>query len=171
MIALAVAGLWLVLAGPASGSSAVGYPPTTCPTVSISTENPLPGGTMTVSGKNFAPNAAITLELHSKATVLATDTTSATGSFSTEVTLPEGVVGRHLIVVVGGDTDATGCPVDPFQVLQIQDIAASRSSGGGSGSGGGTAFTGVDILGLLAGAAVLIGAGVLFNRRGHASRV
>ncbi|MDT4901357.1 MAG: hypothetical protein QOJ78_2287 [Pseudonocardiales bacterium] len=167
MIALGLASLWLVLVGPAS--SAVAYPPTTCPTMSISTENPLPGATMTVTGNNFAANASIQLRLDtSSGNVMATLTSSAAGAFSVQVTLPAGLFGRHKFVAVGGDTDATGCPVDPFQVINVQPISASS---GAAGAGGGTAFTGFDIMALLVGAAVLIGAGVLFNRRGHASRV
>lgn len=168
MIALAFTSLALVLAGPVS--SAVAYPATTCPTLSVSTTTPLPGETITVTGAKFAANATIRLELHSSVTVLATVTSSATGTFSVDVKLRAGVTGNHDLVAIGGDTDAPGCPANPIQVLTIQTLTSSGSNGGGS-NGGGTAFTGVDVLGLLAAAGLLISAGVLFNRRGSAKRV
>jgi hypothetical protein len=157
----------LLLAAPAA--SAVAYPPTTCPTLSVSTTTPLAGGTVTVSGSNFAANAHVTLELHTTVYVLAHVTASAAGAFTATVTLPAGVVGSHQIVATGGGS-VPGCPAEPSQVLNIQASGTGAGSGGGGGAGGGTAFTGVDILLLVAVAAALVGVGFAVNSSGKRRR-
>jgi hypothetical protein len=127
----------------------------------------LPGGTVTVTGKNFDANATVKLTLHSKTYLLATVTTSATGTFSVDVKMPAGVFGHHLIIATGGNADpATGCPKDPVQIVQIQTGPTSAGSSSSGGTGGGTAFTGLDVLALLIAAAALIGVGLVLNRRG-----
>lgn len=158
-----VAMLLGLVAVPATAADAqpVAYPPTICPTLSISTTTPLPGSSMTVSGTNFTPNATIKLELHSPTYVLATVKSSAQGTFTTSVKLPAGVTGNHEITAVGGGATAT-CPVDPVQILKITPPVGP--GGGTSGNGGGTAFTGVDVLLLVLVAAALLASGVAINR-------
>ena len=102
-------------------------------------------------------------------------TTSATGAFSTTVRVPISITAAgpyHLIALSGFVTTSVGgaCSVDPYQVLDIQTSAISPISAtraATSSSSGGTAFTGVDIAGLLAIGVLLLGAGVLFARRGR----
>jgi hypothetical protein len=172
ILALAVASLWLVVVAPATSASAVvAYPPSVCPTLSISTTTPLAGSSITVSGADFVPGASVRIELHTKVYVLAHVTTSTDGSFSVKVKLPAGVTGDHTIVAIGGtDTGASGCPAHPNQPIVIHDLGGASTSANGGSNGGGTAFTGIDILALLAAAAVLLGAGVMLNRRGSAKR-
>ncbi|MDT4925202.1 MAG: hypothetical protein QOG01_2915 [Pseudonocardiales bacterium] len=169
ILALAVASLWLVVVAPASSASAAAaYPPIPCPTLSVSTTTPLAGTSITVSGSNFTPNASVRLELHTQVDVLANVTTSNNGSFSVNVRLPAGVTGDHDIVAIGGtETGATGCPAS--ETIVIHDVGGASTSAPG-GNGGGTAFTGIDILALIAVAAVLLAAGVLLNRRGNSAK-
>jgi hypothetical protein len=169
VLVLACLAFAALVAAPAT--SAAAYPPTTCATLSVSTTTPVAGATITVTGQNFNPNATIRLELHTTTYLLATVTSNSSGSFSTHVTLPSGVTGTHDLIAVGGTAGMpSGCPSQPVQVLQIQG-AGTSGGGTGSGSGGGTAFTGVDVLAMIAGAAVLLAAGLLFARAGRRRRV
>lgn len=162
IVALAIAVAASVLFAPMS--TAAGYPVTECPSLSVSTTNPLPGQSITVSGENFTPNASVRLELHTDVIVLKTVTADANGSFSTSVTLPDDVVGTHSIVAATGAPNSSDCPGNPVVIIHIQTGGSSTSTGGHHG---GTSFTGVDVLAMLVGAAVLIGAGVAFNRGGR----
>ncbi len=167
-LALVLALVGLVLVGPASPAQASGvqaYPPTICPTISLSTTKPAVGETITVAGQNFDPSKSVTVIMHTKTYVLATTKTDADGSFSARVTMPAGLTGKHVITVEGAQSS---CPADPVQILIGGAPASSPAHGP---SGGPPAFTGVDVLGLLAAAAALIGLGVLLNwRRGAKSR-
>jgi hypothetical protein len=158
-LVLALAGL--VLVGPVAPAQASGlqaYPPTICPTISVSTTKPAVGETITVTGQNFDPNKSVTVVMNTKTYVLATARTAADGSFSARAKLPAGVSGSHAISVKGAQSD---CPADPVQIL----IGGTVSSPASGPNGGPPAFTGVDILGLLLAAAALVGLGVLLNRR------
>jgi hypothetical protein len=166
LLALVVASIGLLIAAPAA--SAVAYPPTTCPTLSVSTTTPLAGATITVTGSNFTPGANITLELHTTTYVLAHVTASASGAFSASVTMPAGVTGAHDIVATGG-ASVPGCPASPVQAIDLQAGAQATGVAGGGG-GGGTAFTGVDVLLLLAVAGGLVAIGVAFNSGGKRRR-
>jgi hypothetical protein len=164
VLGLAVAGLALV--SPSAQAAPV-YPPVTCPTLSLSTTNPVAGESISVTGTMFAPHAKVRLELQSTTDVLAHVTTDGQGSFKTTVKLPAGVTGRHKLVAIGGDVagqELIGCPADPFQTINIQGGSSGTSSPGG------TAFTGLDVLGLLAAAAVLLAGGVLLQRSGKRRR-
>lgn len=167
ILALAVAMTGLALAGPVATAAAapVAYPVTICPTLSVSTTTPLVGEKITVSGVHFDPNAHIRLELHTTVYVLATVVSDAAGSFTTQVTMPAGVTGHHLILAIGGGFVSTHCTGDPVQVT-IQTGVQSTAAGGTGSSGGGTAFTGLDILALIVAAAALLGIGLLLNRGG-----
>jgi hypothetical protein len=158
LLAVAIASVGLLLAAPAS--SAVAYPPTTCPTISVSTTTPLAGATITVTGTNFIPNAHLTLKLQSNGHVLAHVVANAQGKFTVSVTMPANLLGSQVIVAVGGGA-VPGCPADPVQTVNLQ--AGGQTSGGGTGGGGGTAFTGVDVLLLLAVAGGLVGIGIALN--------
>jgi len=162
ILAFAVAMAGFVLVGPAA--NAMAYPPTTCPTLSVSTTTPLVGESIVVTGAKFTPNTNIRIELHTITYLLATVKSSAAGSFSTTVQLPDGVSGSHTIVAVGGMPE--GCPATPIKI-GIQTGPSSTSTGGPPGP---PAFTGVDVLLLLLAAAVLLGAGVLFTRGGKRRR-
>jgi hypothetical protein len=169
LVVAALAGL--LLAAPAAQARAAAptdplYPPTTCPTISVSTTHPLPGATLTVVGSNFDPDTKITLRIKTPSIFLRAVVSDAGGSFTTTVKLPAGLSGTRLIIAVGGQTG--GCPADPIRIV-IQ--GGSSNSGNGNGNnGGGTAFTGTDIAGLLAIAAALIGLGVLLNRRSRSAK-
>lgn len=164
MIALAVAVLAAVFISPAAPSSAspgaLAYPPTTCPgSLSVSTTHPLVGETITVSGANFNAHAGVHLVMHSKSYDLGTFNTDAQGSFSAQVRLPFGVVGTHVIVAVSGAPNIGQCP---GVRIQIHGPAATSTGPGGPP----TSFTGTDLLLILLAAAVLLAAGVVFNRSG-----
>ena len=161
-----VAATAMMVPAATASAAAPSYPATTCATIYVSTTHPLAGATLTVTGGKFTANAAVTLKIVRPSTVLARVSTNADGSFSTRVTLPDGLTGDRLLTAVGGQS--TTCPVTPVQ-LAIQGGSAN-AAGAPGGNGGGTAFTGVDVAGLVAIALALIGAGVLLNRRSRGGR-
>lgn len=175
MVGLALAAASLMIAGPAA--QAVAYPPTICPTIAVSTTTPLAGEAITVSGMNFVAGATVRLELDSSATVLKTVTASASGTFTTQVTMPADLLGSHTILASGGG-GGPGCPADPIQIVQVHGPGGSGveatsvpgAGAGGANSGGGTAFTGVDVLLLVIIAGLLVTAGVMLNRGGKRRR-
>ena len=164
-ITVGLAALFVALCAPFLATSSAGaYPVTTCSTLAVSTTNPLPGQSITVTGTNFQASVSVSLVLRPGETPLKTVTTDARGSFSTQVTMPDSTTngGNFLIVAVTGAVSSTSCPADPFQSLAVQ--AAAENNGSSSGNGG-LSSTGLDIAGLLALAAGLLGAGVLLNRK------
>lgn len=166
ILALAAAGVAALLFAPIAQAAAPDYPPSICATLSISTTTPLSGEQITVSGSDFKPNASVRLELHPDSVVLKTATTDSTGAFSTLVTLPSGLTGTHTIVAATGFFSEGGTCPPPSISIGIE----GSSSSAGNGHNGGTSSTGEDILIMLAAAAVLIGAGVAFNRSGKRRR-
>ena len=154
ILALAVAAFGMFFFVPAAGATA--YPPTTCPSLSVSTTNPTPGETITISSSGLPPHSNVRIELHTDVVVLKTVETDANGSFTTTVTLPAGVTGTHTIVAVPDKPMAPGCP-PPSVTINIQN---------GNPGGGGTSFTGVDVLAMVLGAAALLAIGVALNRSG-----
>ena len=173
-LTLGLATLGLLLFAPfLAGSVAAGaYPVTTCSAVAVSTTNPLPGEAITVTGTNFRADASVSLVLRPGETPLTTVTTGATGTFSTQVTLPDSATnnGHFDIVATTGAVNDNSCPADPFQNLAVQAETDTRGGGAGAsstgGSGdGGLSVTGLDIAGLLVLAAALLGTGVVLNRR------
>ena len=166
IVALAAAILAAVFFSPAAQSSAspraLDYPPTTCPgSLSVSTTHPLPGETITVTGAGFTAGANVHLVMHTKVYDLGTFKADAQGSFTAQVTLPGGVVGRHVILAVSGAANIQDCPGVPIHIQ-----TPGGTSTGTGGHHGGNSFTGVDILLILLAAAALLAAGVALNRGG-----
>ena len=166
-----LAALCLLLLAPLFGASTAGaYPVTTCSTLSVSTTNPLPGEAITVTGTNFRANASVTLVLTPGNVTLKTVKAGASGAFSTKVTMPNSTTngGNFTIKATTGNVSSANCPTDPFQTLAVQAETDNNGGGTNSGSGsgsGGLSVTGLDIAGLLALAAGLVGAGLLLNRK------
>jgi hypothetical protein len=161
MIALAAAMLGAALFAPAM-QAAQAYPPKTCPgMLSVSTTHPLAGETITVTGTGFTPGARVHLVLDTKAHDLGTFTANAHGNFTAQVTLPNGVFGRHFVIAASGAPHIGQCPADPIQIHG----PGSKSTGPG-GPPGGTSFTGTDLLLILLVAGALLTAGVAFARGG-----
>ena len=162
IVALAAAVVGAVFFTPVAQAQA--YPPTICPTLSVSTTHPLPGETITVSGINFDAHAQVHLVMHTKVYDLGTVTTDANGSFSTSVKMPNGVYGRHVLIAVSGAAHIQGCPGRPIVVVHPHRPGGTNSGTGGHH--GGNAFTGVDLLVILLVAAGLLGAGIALTRGG-----
>ncbi|HKC26983.1 MAG TPA: hypothetical protein VKB75_03120, partial [Jatrophihabitans sp.] len=122
VLALAVAVFGVVLFVPAGAATA--YPPTTCPSISVSTTHPLPGEQIDVAGVGFTPDSSVQLVLHTPTHVLASVNADSSGSFSTQVKLPNGVVGDHLLQA---NPHTANCPASAM--LHIQGAATSGSNG------------------------------------------
>jgi hypothetical protein len=146
----AVSALTLAFATPAFayGSNAA--------TVGTSVSSVGPGGSLTVSGNNFAPDSTTTITLHSTPVVLATTSTNSAGSFFAVVTIPADTSpGTHTIVA----TDAAGDSASTIIVV-TGTVPVAASSG--------LAFTGADIAALSGVGAVAMALGgmlILTGRR------
>jgi hypothetical protein len=155
----------MLLGAPVSGALGrpVAYPATSsdCAFISLSTTVPAPGESITVTGQNFNSGGHVRLVLDT-GDVLGRVTADSNGSFTTEVKMPDGVTGQHVIYHRGGKTGqpADGCPRDPSL-----DVGNGANAPGTPGHHGGTSFTGVDIGMLLGAAAVLIALGLALNRK------
>jgi len=127
------------------------------PTVTASTTSIGEGGSLTVSGTDFMPNASITIVLHSDPVTLTTTTADATGSFSVVTTIPsDAAPGAHAIVATDtdGDSASTALTVTGTTVPIAADSALP--------------FTGADIAALTGAGAVALGLGgtmILAGRR------
>jgi hypothetical protein len=147
------------ISSPAS-AKVLSYPPTVCPTLSISTTTPHPGEAITITGKGFVPGDTITLVFDSADHPLGTAHVADDGTFSVNVTMPSGVTGNHLIIAQGSSDN---CPVDPIQVF-------FPGSGVGGKTTGGLSNTGANVLlGVSLGLALLV-AGFALNRGATARR-
>lgn len=137
----------LLLGALAFAASANAAPYTNQATISVSTQNPAVGGSLTISGDGFAADETVSLTLHTQTYNLGSATTDVSGRFTATVTLPAGVSGAHTIV-------ATGLSSGQTTSITIT-IGSSVSS---SASSGGLPNTGVAVLGVgVVGAALLIG--------------
>ena len=99
-----------------STSSSNPYPPTTCANLAVSATTIPEGGTITVTGTDYVANQAVSILFiqGSHTIVLASVTSSATGTFSHVVTLPAGFTGQATITTTGGTP--AGCVLDPVIV-------------------------------------------------------
>lgn len=154
----------LLLGAPVSAALAgpVAYPVTgsDCATISVGTTVPAPGETITVTGSKFDPHGHVRVVLDS-GDVLKRVTANAGGSFATQVRIPDGLSGQHVLHARGGKTNQPAdCPADP-----ALNIGSGANVPDSPGHHGGTSFTGVDIALLLAAAALLIAVGVALNRK------
>jgi hypothetical protein len=129
------------------------------PQIATNTSTTPPGGQLLVTGENFVPNELITLVLHSTPVTLGTTTSTATGTFSTEVTIPADTTpGAHTIVATGASGDFATTDITVAATTPIPVTATSS----------GLAFTGADIAALSGVGAVALALGgmlILAGRR------
>jgi hypothetical protein len=115
-----------------------------------------PGGSLTVSGSNFAPGDTVTIVLHSAPVTLGTTTVNASGAFSAVVTIPSDTApGQHEIVASDTDGDSASTSL---LVTGTVPLAATPS----------LPFTGADIAALSGVGAVALALGgmlILTGRR------
>lgn len=153
-----VTGTSISAAAPSPAASCVGYPPSVGAMVSVSTTELRPDQSLAVTGRNFAPNRPVAINIDTApATVLARVTTDAHGSFSADLTIPSVPAGSYTISTSAGASTAT-CTTNPITVV-VEGVAPS----GGHRLGN----TGVDILAGLGIALGLLGAGLVLTRAGR----
>jgi 5'-nucleotidase len=137
-------------------SPAFAYAPTT--TITTNTSTTTPGGSLIVTGNGFVDNEGITLTLHSTPVTLGTTTASATGSFSTTVTIPSNTdPGTHQIVATGTTGDSASTTI--IVAGAVVGTAATSPP---------LAFTGADIAAVSTVGAIALALGgllLLANRR------
>ena len=137
----------LILGAAAFSGSALAAPYVNAATVSVSNQNPSEGGSLGVTCAGFTGGEQIGVTLDAQ-TDLASGTANASGSFSTTVTLPQGVTGQHTIVCAG----AAG------ETASLTITIGAVTTGGGGLSNTGVAVVGIGSLGviLLVGGALLL---------------
>lgn len=147
-------------------------------TVELGSASVVAGGSVTITGNGFAPDAALRIELRSTPVSLGSVTTDGSGAFRRVVTIPTGTApGAHSIVVI----DAAGA--ETTVAVTVTAAPGGGQSGGGQPGGGqpgggatapGTpggdalASTGADSTPLLLGSVLLLVAGfalVVLRRR------
>jgi hypothetical protein len=116
-----------------------------------------PGGSLTVSGSNFAPGDTVTIVLHSAPITLATTTANPSGAFSAVVTIPSDTApGQHEIVASDTDGDSTSTNILVTGTVPVATATPSLP------------FTGADIAALSGVGAVALALGgmlILTGRR------
>ena len=141
--------------GLALATPAFAYGPNAA-TVTTSTSSIAPGGSFTVQGSNFQPNATVTVTLHSNPVTLGTTTANSSGDFSIVVTIPSDTVpGTHEVIATdtAGDSAST-------EIVVTGTVPVATSSG--------LAFTGADIAALSGVGAIALALGgmlILTGRR------
>ncbi|WP_159602302.1 hypothetical protein [Agromyces humi] len=112
------------------------------------TGNLVPGGTITVTGADFAPNTEHGVELHSTPASLGNATTDAEGGFQLTTTIPAGTpTGSHDIVVVLAGTELTRVGIVISPAAATTAPAATGTTGASTSSTSASddlAETGVD---------------------------
>jgi LPXTG-motif cell wall-anchored protein len=131
-----------VLAGP----SAYAYGPHGC-TLSESSSVAVPGGSLTLSGSYYKPDATVTIDIHSAVDELGSVTASPAGSWTDTVTIPTNLaLGEHVITASDGFGDSASVDIDLVSSTSSASSSSSSSStlpytginaelGGGIGAG------------------------------------
>lgn len=127
------------------------------------------GGQVTLSGGGFGPNETVQIELHSTPVLLSSVPASASGTFSTTLTIPtDAAPGPHSLVARGLSSNRT------FST-PVTVTAARPASGGGASvlAEGGMDSTTLSLVGLgaLLGTALVAGGATLALRHGRVARV
>jgi hypothetical protein len=119
------------------------------------------GTKVTLSGTGYLPNSTISVAIYSTPQVLTTVVTDGTGSFTVEVTVPDGLAsGQHTLVASGVDS-----------LGNVRYLNLPVTVVGGTTGSGGLAYTGASVTGPVIGgvAALAIGAGLLVASRRRAN--
>lgn len=126
------------------------------------------GGSLQVTGRGFAPEETVVVELHSDPVTLGEGVTDAAGAFRLEVTIPaDAALGAHTVV-------ATGAGSELVAEAALRVVTADDGSGDGSGNGtddgqrpgGWLPRTGAGVTGLVtAMLALLVAGGIALGMR------
>lgn len=144
----------LVASGSCPNSPSQTYPISPSATIQTSTQTPYIGETITISGVGYCPDedVVVTFRGHRIKTVH-TNSDGSFDPFEYKVTGPTGPVEAC-------GNGASGLADDQDCVaLTVSDNGTGGTGTGSGGNGGGTAFTGVEIAGLIVLALVLLGGG------------
>lgn len=131
--------------------------------LSVSSTTVEPGGSVTLSGGGFAPNADITITLESDPVTLERTAADSSGFFEETVKIPSGTPPGTHTLKASGRAEGGGT-----QVLSTSIVLRSAGGPGASGGGGGTLpFTGTDVTLFTVLAAGLAGVGFALWQTGR----
>ena len=140
--------------------SASAYNPGEHPKIGLSKSAGLTGDSVVVSGSGFSLNSSAALQFESTPISLGSVATSATGTFTTTITIPNVAVGPHTVLATDGVTGKVATAA--FAVTGQGTLGAGGSGSGGGSGGGGLASTGVAVLGIASlGLVLLVGGGLM----------
>ena len=172
LFAAAVAVLLVPTSASAVDCTIGSYPPGTQAEIAVSTNTPVAGETIEVSGQQYEANESVDIYIGGSlgapcnpddvtlGTFVGTAHTDGSGAFDPPVTVPAGASGTTLLVGIGHSHDKFDYASTFLQIGGTEPT--------GTGTGPHTpATTGFDIAILSAAAVVLISAGVLFTRGGR----
>jgi hypothetical protein len=139
--------LWLVIA---TGTIGAGAQPYESSGITLSNENPAPGGPDTVTASGYQPGSTATFLIFSSGISLATATVNADGTVSDTVIVPSSFApgSAHTFEVQGTAPD--GSALTQSAGVTLIDVSSSGS----------LAFTGADIAGMAVLGVVVIALGV-----------
>jgi len=84
---------------------------------------PVPGGTVTVSGTGFKPGSPVAVGIYSNGKALTTTVANGSGEASTAVVIPTDYLGQHTLAMVGAD------PKDAVRTLTAPITIAEPATG------------------------------------------
>lgn len=138
------------------------YPPEPNATVMASTTTPFAGQKIDASGTAYCPDEDVTLTVAGK--VVGTAHTDTSGAFAPQVVVVPGPPGDKQLCGIG----ASGLSNDQdCLTLHVTAGHGVEAAAAGGGSGGGLAFTGAQVMGLIALAIALVAGGAFFTAAGR----
>lgn len=107
MVKRLLAAAAIVLVVTAAPAAAQQYPPAVN-SLTVSNTSPVPGETIDIEGRTFAPGASITVTFTSEPVVLASATADAAGIIALQATIPaDTAVGPHVLTASGEAPDGS----------------------------------------------------------------
>jgi hypothetical protein len=149
MIKRLLAAAAIVTVMTAAPAAAQQYPPAVN-SLTVSNTSPVPGETIDVEGRTFAPGASTTLSLTSEPGVLASATADAAGVIALQVTIPvDTTIGPHVLTATGEAPDGSELTLSVNLNVVPADAAAGGTATDGDSASGALARTGQDSMPLV----------------------
>jgi len=161
LTALALGGLGVAFASPASAACTVNYGGGGSCVGSGSTQNtqtPFTGGSLTLDFTGLTPGSSVQLVLDN-GQGFGSFTANSSGEAVATVTIPCGLTGHHTFT--GKGTSTNGTPLTFTNDFTVAGVGAACTSGSGGSGGGRLPFTGADTAAEGAAGLGLLAAGTL----------
>lgn len=150
MVKRILAAAAIVLVVTAAPAAAQQYPPAVN-SLTVSNTSPVPGETIDIEGRTFAPGASATVTFTSEPVVLASATADADGIIALQATIPaDAAIGPHVLTATGEAPDGSELSLSVnLNVVPADGAAAAGTGGDGDSASGPLARTGQDSMPLV----------------------